>query len=59
VCSKKLTLAGAFACACSGQFCAAHRHAEQHACTHDFKTEQRAVLTKQNPVVIADKLEKV
>lgn len=43
-------------CACSRTFCATHRHAEEHACTFDFKTSQRDQLAKQNPVVVADKV---
>ena len=35
-CNKKLGLTG-FECKCGGDFCAAHRHAEDHECTYNYK----------------------
>ena len=54
-CTKKIGLAGV-RCRCGYFFCAAHRYAESHGCDYDYKTNERRKLTKQNPVVQADKL---
>lgn len=54
-CTKKIGLTGV-RCRCGYYFCAAHRYAESHACDYDYKTNERRKLTKQNPVVQADKL---
>mmetsp|Transcript_50338 Transcript_50338/g.113123 ORF Transcript_50338/g.113123 Transcript_50338/m.113123 type:complete len:301 (-) Transcript_50338:168-1070(-) len=46
-CRKKIGLTG-FRCQCGYTFCAAHRHAEDHACTFDHKAHGREVLARQN-----------
>ncbi len=45
-----------FQCKCSQVFCAAHRYADQHDCTYDFRAEARDKLTKANPHVEKPKL---
>ncbi len=59
-CNKKTGLMG-FNCRCGGNFCANHRHADQHNCQEieSFKKRDLEVLKKQNEKVIADKLEKI
>jgi hypothetical protein len=32
---------------------------QDHKCTYDFKTEERKKLALDNPVVIADKIDKI
>ena len=54
-CEKKIGLTGV-RCRCGYHFCAAHRYAESHSCDYDYKTNERRKLTKQNPVVQANKL---
>jgi hypothetical protein len=54
-CQKKIGLTGV-RCRCGYHFCAAHRYAESHHCDYDYKTNERRKLTKQNPVVQAQKL---
>lgn len=54
-CMKKIGLTGV-RCRCGYFFCAAHRYAESHACDYDYKANERRKLTKQNPVVQANKL---
>jgi len=44
---------------CGNNFCAAHRYAELHDCTFDYKTEGRQLLEQNNPVVSAPKLPKI
>jgi predicted nucleic acid binding AN1-type Zn finger protein len=59
-CKKKVGLLG-FDCQCGGNFCASHRHADQHDCKSliDIIKKDREILAKQNIKVIADKLEKI
>jgi predicted nucleic acid binding AN1-type Zn finger protein len=59
-CNKKTGLMG-FNCRCGGNFCANHRHADQHNCKEieSFKKTDIEVLKKQNEKVVADKLEKI
>ena len=54
-CTKKIGLASV-RCRCGYYFCPAHRYAESHNCDYDYKTNERRKLTKQNPVVQAQKL---
>ncbi|KAM0043423.1 putative transcription regulator A20-like family [Helianthus debilis subsp. tardiflorus] len=56
VCNKRVGLIG-FGCRCGHSFCGLHRMPEEHACKYDFKAAGRALLEKENPVCVADKLE--
>ncbi|KAL4168030.1 hypothetical protein KRP22_011437 [Phytophthora ramorum] len=47
-CRKKVTLT-AIECRCGFVFCGAHRYADQHKCTFDFKASDRAELARLNP----------
>jgi len=55
LCRQKVGLLG-FTCKCEQLLCSQHRHADQHACTFDYKTAERARLEKLNPKVVADKV---
>ena len=55
VCNKKVGLLG-FSCNCEGLYCAAHRHAEQHNCSYDFKRRGLNILEKNLTKVEADKV---
>ncbi|KAL5198498.1 hypothetical protein ABZP36_002010 [Zizania latifolia] len=57
-CHKKVGLTG-FQCRCGGTFCSTHRYTESHKCTFDYKKAGRDQIAKQNPVVIAEKIEKI
>ncbi|XP_039166305.1 zinc finger A20 and AN1 domain-containing stress-associated protein 4-like [Eucalyptus grandis] len=57
-CRKRVGLTG-FNCRCGNLFCAAHRHADEHDCSIDYWTANRAALTKRNPIVKAEKLGKI
>jgi hypothetical protein len=54
-CEKKIGLTGV-RCRCGYHFCSLHRYAESHDCDYDYKTNERRKLSKQNPVVQANKL---
>lgn len=53
-CNKKVLLI--IKCHCEKVFCSKHRHAEEHNCTYDFKTEGQKKLAEQNQPVVASKL---
>ena len=57
-CKVKLMLAD-FACRCNQFYCSQHRFAEIHKCTFDYKSVGKDLLTKQMPVVIGQKFERV
>jgi hypothetical protein len=44
---------------CGNTYCPAHRYAEAHNCTYDYKTEGRKILEQCNPLVAAPKLPKI
>ncbi|KAK8685590.1 hypothetical protein V6N13_041590 [Hibiscus sabdariffa] len=58
VCRKRVGLTG-FRCKCGITFCGSHRYPENHGCTFDFKTVGREEIARANPLVKADKLEKI
>lgn len=57
-CKKKVGLTG-FRCRCGETFCGSHRYPEQHGCTFDFKSAGREAIARANPLVKADKLDKI
>ncbi|XP_055807733.1 zinc finger A20 and AN1 domain-containing stress-associated protein 4-like [Solanum dulcamara] len=58
ICRKKVGLTG-FKCRCGTTFCGTHRYPEIHGCSFDFKSTGREAIAKANPVVKAEKLEKI
>ncbi|VVA91096.1 unnamed protein product [Arabis nemorensis] len=57
-CNKKVGVTG-FRCKCGSTFCGAHRYPESHDCEFDFKAAARDAIAKANPVVKADKVERI
>ncbi|KAI6669831.1 hypothetical protein NL676_004716 [Syzygium grande] len=57
-CRRRVGLTG-FRCRCGVTFCGSHRYPEQHGCDFDFKAMGREQISKANPVVVAEKLEKI
>ncbi|CDP20483.1 unnamed protein product [Coffea canephora] len=57
-CRRRVGFTG-FKCRCGITFCASHRYPEQHGCTVDYKAMGREAIAKANPVVKADKLDKI
>lgn len=51
-CNKRVGIFG-FTCKCGSVFCEAHGLPESHNCTFDFKLQQRKILEKNNPRVVA------
>lgn len=58
LCKKKLGLASSFACRCGDTFCGTHRYSDRHDCPYDYKAQGRRELTKANPLLVEEKLEK-
>ena len=40
-------------------YCAAHRYAESHSCTFDYKAKGKETIARNNPLVVAPKLPKI
>ncbi|KAL5748592.1 hypothetical protein ACOSP7_025630 [Xanthoceras sorbifolium] len=57
-CNKKVGLTG-FKCKCGSTYCGVHRYPEKHECNFDFKSAGRDAIAQANPVVKADKLERI
>ncbi|KAL6141782.1 hypothetical protein ACLB2K_060069 [Fragaria x ananassa] len=58
VCRKRVGLTG-FKCKCGTTFCGIHRYPEKHACSYDFKTVGKEEIARSNPLIKAEKLEKI
>ncbi|GJR77111.1 zinc finger A20 and AN1 domain-containing stress-associated protein 1-like protein [Tanacetum coccineum] len=57
-CNKKVGVMG-FKCRCGETFCGMHRYPEEHKCEFDFKKTRRDLISKANPVVKADKVNRI
>lgn len=57
-CRKRVGLTG-FNCRCGNIFCAVHRYSDKHDCPIDYRTAAREAIAKANPVVKAEKLDKI
>ncbi|CAI9100072.1 OLC1v1036997C1 [Oldenlandia corymbosa var. corymbosa] len=57
-CRKRVGLTG-FNCRCGNLFCAVHRYSDKHECPFDYRTAGQDAIAKANPVVKADKLDKI
>ena len=57
-CNKRVGLTG-FSCRCGSLFCGQHRYSDKHECPYDYRTEGRDAIAKANPVVKAEKLDKI
>ncbi|XP_020213137.1 zinc finger A20 and AN1 domain-containing stress-associated protein 8 [Cajanus cajan] len=57
-CNKRVGLTG-FNCRCGNLYCAVHRYSDKHSCPFDYRTAARDAIAKANPVVKAEKLDKI
>jgi hypothetical protein len=57
-CKKKLAFSD-FACRCGPRFCVAHRAAEDHKCTYDWKNEGKKILTNTLAGCVNGKVERI
>ncbi|KAE9593285.1 putative transcription regulator A20-like family [Lupinus albus] len=57
-CNKRVGLTG-FNCRCGNLFCAVHRYSNKHDCPFDYHAAGRDAIAKANPVIKAEKLDKI
>lgn len=57
-CRKRVGLTG-FNCKCGNTFCSTHRYSDKHDCPFDYRTAGQDAIAKANPVVKAEKLDKI
>ena len=57
-CRKRVGLTG-FNCRCGHIFCSVHRYSDKHDCPFDYRATAKDAIAKANPVVKAEKLEKI
>lgn len=48
-----------FSCRCGGLFCSTHRYSDKHECSFDYKKAGREEIERNNPVVVAPKIQKL
>ncbi|XP_020608570.1 AN1-type zinc finger protein 6-like [Orbicella faveolata] len=58
MCRKKVGLTG-FECRCGNVYCGLHRYSDKHNCSFDYKADGRAKISKDNPVVVGSKIQKI
>jgi len=58
-CNKKLRLAQQFSCKCEYVFCSEHRYADKHTCDFDYAADAKDKLRKNNPTVVADRIDRI
>ncbi|KAL6966428.1 Zinc finger A20 and AN1 domain-containing stress-associated protein 8 [Sarracenia purpurea var. burkii] len=58
MCKKRIGLTG-FKCRCGNLFCGSHRYSDKHDCPFDYRTAAQDAIAKANPVVKAEKLDKI
>ncbi|KAI4382131.1 hypothetical protein MLD38_008132 [Melastoma candidum] len=57
-CKKRVGLTG-FNCRCGNLYCGMHRYSDKHNCPFDYCTAARDAIAKANPVIKAEKLDKI
>ncbi|KZV54879.1 hypothetical protein F511_22285 [Dorcoceras hygrometricum] len=57
-CKKRVGLTG-FNCRCGSVFCGLHRYSDKHECPFDYRTEAQDAIAKANPIIKAEKLDKI
>ena len=58
LCKKKVGLTG-FTCRCGGLFCGIHRYSDKHDCNFDYKAMGEKEISEANPVIVAQKINKI
>lgn len=57
-CKKRVGFTG-FKCRCGHLYCGAHRYSNKHDCQFDYRSAAQDAIAKANPVVKAEKLDKI
>uniref|UniRef100_A0A1A8HBC2 Zinc finger, AN1-type domain 5b n=2 Tax=Nothobranchius korthausae TaxID=1143690 RepID=A0A1A8HBC2_9TELE len=58
MCRKKIGLTG-FDCRCGNLFCGIHRYSDKHNCPYDYKADAAAKIRKENPMIVAEKIQRI
>ncbi|KAH6772959.1 A20/AN1-like zinc finger family protein [Perilla frutescens var. hirtella] len=58
MCRKRVGLTG-FSCRCGNMFCSIHRYSDKHECPFDYRSAGQEAIAKANPVVKAEKIDKI
>ncbi|KAH9607969.1 hypothetical protein KSS87_006256 [Heliosperma pusillum] len=58
LCKKRVGLTG-FKCRCEQTFCSLHRYSDKHDCAFDYKGSAQDAIARANPVVKAEKIDKI
>uniref|UniRef100_A0AAY4D0C8 A20-type domain-containing protein n=1 Tax=Denticeps clupeoides TaxID=299321 RepID=A0AAY4D0C8_9TELE len=48
-----------FDCRCGNLFCAIHRYSDKHDCPYDYRGAAAVRIRKENPIVVAEKIQKL
>ncbi|PHT29630.1 Zinc finger A20 and AN1 domain-containing stress-associated protein 9 [Capsicum baccatum] len=57
-CRKHVGLMG-FSCKCGDLFCAVHHYSNKHKCPFDYRNAGQNAIAKGNPIIVAEKLNKI
>ncbi|OWF39282.1 AN1-type zinc finger protein 6-like [Mizuhopecten yessoensis] len=57
-CKKKVGLTG-FPCRCGGLYCSIHRYSDKHECQFNYKEMAQEHIRRHNPVIVAEKIQKI
>ncbi|XP_054916398.1 AN1-type zinc finger protein 5-like [Poeciliopsis prolifica] len=52
-------LSSRFRCRCGNLFCGIHRYSDKHDCPYDYKADAAAKIRKENPMVVAEKIQRI
>ena len=58
-CNRKLNLINQFECKCNYIFCINHKSSFDHNCTFNYKEYERNIIKKNNPVIVAKKINNI
>ncbi|XP_047260232.1 zinc finger A20 and AN1 domain-containing stress-associated protein 4-like [Capsicum annuum] len=57
-CRKRVGLTG-FSCKCGDLFCAVHHYSNKHNCPFDYRNAGQNAIAIANPIIVAEKLNKI
>ncbi|PHT67531.1 hypothetical protein T459_27018 [Capsicum annuum] len=57
-CCIRVGLIG-FSCKCGDIFCAVHHNSDKHNCPFDYRNAGQNAIAKANPIIVAEKLNKI
>ncbi|PHT29532.1 hypothetical protein CQW23_30859 [Capsicum baccatum] len=57
-CHKRVGLTG-FSCKCGDLFCTVHHYSDKHNCPFDYRNAGQNAISKANPIIVEEKLNKI